>query len=60
LEASSAEGLFFTRDRLQNILDTPSPSAIKLVERIATNVQDHIGEADQFDDITLLAIRRLP
>jgi serine phosphatase RsbU (regulator of sigma subunit) len=60
LEATSAEGMFFSHARLQTILDTPSPSASNLIERIATSVQNHIGEAEQFDDITLLAIRRLP
>jgi serine phosphatase RsbU (regulator of sigma subunit) len=60
LEATSAEGMFFAHDRLQTILETPSLSATGLIERIATSVQNHIGEAEQFDDITLLAIRRFP
>lgn len=30
-----------------------------LLDRIANSLQEHIGEADAFDDITLLAIRRI-
>jgi len=36
-----------------------SSSASDLLERIAKRLQEHIGEAEQFDDITLLAIRRI-
>ncbi len=59
-EASAADGSFFTVERLRSILDAPSSSASELLDRITNSLQGHIGEADQFDDITLLAIRRIP
>ena len=60
VEANASDGGFFTMDRLVATLDTPSSSAADLLDRIAGRVQEHIGEADQFDDVTLLAIRRTP
>lgn len=57
-EASASDGAFFTKNRLMSILDQPVSSAADLLDRIASSLQEHIGEADQFDDITLLAIRR--
>jgi serine phosphatase RsbU (regulator of sigma subunit) len=59
-EANAANGMFFTMERLVSVLEKPSSSATDLINRIAKNLQDYIGEADQFDDITLLAIRRIP
>jgi len=59
IEASAPDGSFFSADRLGSILDDPYPSASDLLDRIADSLQQHIGEAEQFDDITLLAIRRL-
>ena len=59
-EASAADGSFFTVEQLKSILDAPSSSVRELLDRIANSLQEHIGEADQFDDITLLAIRRMP
>jgi sigma-B regulation protein RsbU (phosphoserine phosphatase) len=59
-EAVAADSRFFTMKRLVSLLDTPSSSAAKLLDRIADSLQAHIGEAEQFDDITLLAVRRMP
>jgi len=59
IEANAPDGSFFSADRLGPILDAPCTSASELLERIADSLQQHIGEAEQFDDITLLAIRRL-
>jgi serine phosphatase RsbU (regulator of sigma subunit) len=58
-EANAADGMFFTMERLISILEKPSASATDLINRIAKNLQEYIGEAEQFDDITLLAIRRI-
>ncbi len=58
-EAEAGDGTFFTRARLALLLDRPSSTAAELLGRIAENLQAHIGEAVQFDDITLLAIRRI-
>lgn len=59
IEASAADGGFFSVDQFRSILDAPSSSASELIERIANSLQEHIGEAEQFDDITLLALRRI-
>ncbi len=58
-EADTSEGKFFTTERLVSILETPASTATELLDRIATSVQAHINGADQFDDITLLAVRRI-
>ncbi len=58
-EALASNGAFFTMQRLVSILEAPAATATELLDQIATSLQDHIGEADQFDDITLLAIRRI-
>ena len=58
-EAHTSDGTFFTMKRLVSILETPASTATELLERIANSVQAHVGEADQFDDITLLAVRKI-
>jgi serine phosphatase RsbU (regulator of sigma subunit) len=58
-EASAADGSFFGGEQLRLILGAPTSSAGELLDRIAISLQEHIGEAEQFDDITLLAIRRI-
>ncbi len=60
IEANASDGGFFTMERLVATLDAPASSAADLLHRIAGGLQEHIGEADQFDDVTLLAIRRIP
>jgi sigma-B regulation protein RsbU (phosphoserine phosphatase) len=60
IEACAADGSFFTAKQFKTVLDAPSSSAGELLDRIADSLQQHIGKAEQFDDITLLAIRRLP
>lgn len=59
-EAVTSDGAFFTMERLVAILETPAATATELLDRIASSLQEHVGGADQFDDITLLAIRRIP
>jgi len=58
-EANAADGSFFTMAQLLSILNKPSVSAGDLLDRIANGLQKHIGDAEQFDDITMLAVRRL-
>jgi len=57
-EASSSTGDFFTRKRLEEMMEERANSAMELVERVAARVTDHIGKGEQFDDITLVAVRR--
>jgi two-component system response regulator len=57
-EAVGKTGAFFSTPRLMKLLDRPAASAEDLIERIGNEVLAHTGEADQFDDITLLAVQR--
>jgi len=58
-EAGASDGAFFTMEHLVSILETPASTATELLDRIASKIQEHVGGADQFDDITMLAIRRI-
>jgi serine phosphatase RsbU (regulator of sigma subunit) len=57
-EAASDTGEFFGRRRLTKLLEESTKSAADLVTTIAGAVSAHTGEAEQFDDITMLVIRR--
>jgi serine phosphatase RsbU (regulator of sigma subunit) len=57
-EATSDTGEFFGRQRLTKLLEESTGSAADLVATIAGAVSAHTGEAEQFDDITILAVRR--
>ncbi len=46
------------RGRLLSLLDHPAGSAAELLERVQTTLEQHINGAPQFDDITLLIVRR--
>ncbi len=59
-EASNQEGKFFTTEKLLALLNRPVTSAAELVDRIKKRVAAHTGKAEQHDDITLFAIRRIP
>ncbi|MDH3329709.1 MAG: SpoIIE family protein phosphatase [Desulfobulbaceae bacterium] len=58
-EALSAGGKEFSRERLLAFLDKSYPSAEELLERIAGQLNSHMKDTEQFDDITLLALRKL-
>ena len=58
-ESKNPQGEFFERERLIALLDSKNGSAAALLNRIETQLLAHIADADQFDDITLLAARRL-
>ncbi len=60
VEANASDGGFFTMERLVATLEAPASSAADLIDRIADSLETHIGEADQFDDVTILAFRRIP
>jgi sigma-B regulation protein RsbU (phosphoserine phosphatase) len=57
-EARGEDESFFSEKRLLQILKSGATSASLLLERISREVQDHIGNSDQFDDITMLSVRR--
>jgi serine phosphatase RsbU (regulator of sigma subunit) len=50
--------VFFGEKRLLEMLNLPETSAGRLLERIEGSLSVHIGAASQFDDITMLALRR--
>ncbi len=57
-EALAPNGDFFTRTRLQSIIEQASSSARDLIDRIITDVSAHVHNAPPSDDITMLAIQR--
>jgi two-component system response regulator len=57
-EAKSSSGEFFSKERVMSLLDTPVPSATRLIREIVVSVTEHMGEGDQYDDLTLVAVRR--
>ncbi len=50
----------YAERRLLSLAQAPAASAAALLDRIQADLDDHIAGADQFDDITMLAVRRLP
>ncbi|MBE9042639.1 SpoIIE family protein phosphatase [Oscillatoriales cyanobacterium LEGE 11467] len=57
-EAKNMEGELFNRQRLLSLLDVPFDSASDLLDRIKAHLFRYIDDAPQFDDITMLSIRR--
>jgi serine phosphatase RsbU (regulator of sigma subunit) len=57
-DARNPEGAFMGEAGLMDLLNPPAPTVKDLVDRIDNALQNHIGDAVQFDDITMLAIRR--
>jgi sigma-B regulation protein RsbU (phosphoserine phosphatase) len=42
------------------LLEPCPTSAVELINRIKTDLFDHIDNAPQFDDITMIAVHRRP
>lgn len=59
-EAKSPNSKFYTEERFLALLDHPPNSATEMLDLVDRNLIEHIANADQFDDITMLAVRRLP
>jgi sigma-B regulation protein RsbU (phosphoserine phosphatase) len=59
-EAHNPAGKLFSDERLLALIEPPAPSASALLKRVEAEVRSHIAEAPQFDDITMLAVRRNP
>lgn len=59
-EASSPEGEFFSKWRLEEILKRPTSSATDLVKLLKKEIDAFIDSMPQGDDITLLLVRRSP
>ncbi len=58
-EARSVTGEFFGEPRLQQSVCAAEASGSGMLNRVKRAVDTHIGAADQFDDITMMTIRRL-
>lgn len=59
-DSMNLAGEFFGHQRLNAILNGCAASVSDLLGDIQTQLADFISTADQFDDITLLAVKRLP
>lgn len=59
-DARDPERVFFGEERLQELLTQSTTSATELLNRFEWNLQAHIASADQFDDITMLAVQWTP
>ncbi|WP_024545268.1 SpoIIE family protein phosphatase [Picosynechococcus sp. NKBG15041c] len=57
-ESKSITGSFYGMDHLKEMMLQTYDSADHLVQNITGAVIKHIGEAEQFDDITVVGIRR--
>ncbi|MEM8502354.1 MAG: SpoIIE family protein phosphatase [Cyanobacteria bacterium P01_D01_bin.1] len=58
-EAHAPSGEMFSDQKLYDLLEKHAESATKTIDQVEKAVRAHISNAPQFDDITMLAIRRL-
>jgi sigma-B regulation protein RsbU (phosphoserine phosphatase) len=58
-EAKDPPGEFFGHERLLQILLRCNDSSLELVRTIEAELHGYMDGATQFDDITLLAVRRM-
>jgi sigma-B regulation protein RsbU (phosphoserine phosphatase) len=56
-EAHSPTGEFFKEKNLLSLVEKSTCSATTLLNTVEASLRNHIGDATQFDDITMLAIR---
>src|SRR5262249_24467424 len=59
-DARNPAGKPFSAKRFLSILEQSTPSAGALINRLNSELRSHIGGGEQFDDITLLAVRGQP
>lgn len=57
-DSKNAENVFFGHERLANILKGSSAAASDRVNAIGRELEAFIGSEEQFDDITILEVRR--
>ena len=60
IEALAPNGDLFTRERLLSIMEEATSSASDLMDRIKISISTHVHNAPPSDDITMLAVQRLP
>lgn len=59
-DARNPAGELFGEPRTLALLKDPPPTASDLTDRVVQSLRAHIDTADQFDDITMLCVRRVP
>ena len=59
-EAMSPENKLFSKKRFLSLLEKPAATASQQIEQIKKDIFSHIGDAPQFDDITMIAVHRKP
>lgn len=60
-DARNPAGKMFTEKQMLALLQQkPAASADELLMRVKTAVSEHIASADQYDDITMIAVRHVP
>ena len=57
-EAKNTSGKFYSEERLLKTLNKDWPSSLSIIKHLEFDVLSHIGDHQQFDDITLLALHR--
>ena len=57
-EALSPEKKLYTKKRFLSLLKNPASSASGLIDQIKADLFEHVNDAPQFDDITMLAVHR--
>lgn len=60
VEARDSRGDMYGMTRMLDVVRPPCPSADGLLDSVEADLHRHVGSAEQFDDITMLALRRLP
>lgn len=59
-EALSPGQTLYSKEKFRALLEVRASSATELIERIQTDLFQHIDNAPQFDDITMIAVHRKP
>lgn len=59
-EALSPQNTFLTKERFISFIDRPALPASECIEEIKSYLFNHIDQAPQFDDITMIAVHRKP
>ena len=58
MDCQNPHGVFYEREQLLNVLQRANNSSHELIGAIETDLRSYTADATQFDDITLLAVRR--
>jgi sigma-B regulation protein RsbU (phosphoserine phosphatase) len=59
-EALSPQQKMYSKEKFLALLESRPSSAIELIDRIKADLSNHIDNAPQSDDITMIAVHRKP